>query len=65
MKLSQLVLMPLVSARFDLGTVAEPTDPGLQCPPKDSCLITFNFLTINWLYAFIAIVIQGCLSLPP
>jgi hypothetical protein len=37
MKLSQLVLMPLVSARFDLGTVAEPTDPGLQCPPKCVC----------------------------
>jgi len=37
MKLSQLVLMPLASARFDLGTVVEPTDPGLQCPPKCVC----------------------------
>ena len=43
MKLSQLVLAPLVSARFDLGTIAEePVENGLQCPPKD-CLITFNF----------------------
>jgi len=33
MKISQLVL-PLVSARFDLGGFVEKPEQGLQCPPK-------------------------------
>ena len=40
MKLSQLILAPLVSARFDLGAIAEePVENGLQCPPKDRLII--------------------------